>query len=236
MAVTLAQIRQQVRSYLDETIASDWSDTELNRLINQRYHRVYAAVTTVYEDYHITTAFTNMVADQQEYTLPSDIYKIRRVEINYDVNNSNSQFQRAAPVGTVDAIRTRLSETQIGSNILRNPVYYNLGTTVGFLPIPTLSGTNAIKLWYVPTATELSSDSSTIDIPYPERYWHLIAEGATADADRFGEQNSTEADKFDGKFDRGIQLMQEELEDRVADDSKFIIDVSGDSLDFGGTY
>lgn len=226
-----------MRSFLDETTQSDWTDAELNRLINQRYHRLYTAVLTVYEDYKITTSFASLIANQQEYTLPSDLFKLRRLEINYDISNTNSVFQKATPLTALDAVRTRLGETNIGSSILRNPVYYVTGDKVGLLPIPTSSGTNAIKYWYVPTASDLSADASTIDIPYPERYYHIIAEGAAGDAYRFGEQNSSEADKFDQKFIAGTLLMQEELEDRIADDGKFILDVSGDDLDFtGGAY
>lgn len=237
MSKTLLQVRTQVRSYLDETAAADWNDSELTTLINQRYHRLYSAVANVFEDYKITTSFDSLVANQQEYTLPTDLYKLRRVEVNYDITNSNSTFQRVTPFTGLDAIRTRLAETNIGSNLFRQPGYYVTGLKIGLLPIPTSSGTNAIKYWYVPVLTELSSDSDTIDIPYPDRYWHIIAEGATADALRFGQQESSEADKFDQKFVAGILLMQEELEDRVADDAKFVIDVAGDALDImGGRY
>lgn len=235
MSVALSTIRTQVRSYLDESTAADWTDVELNRLINQRYHRVYSAVITVFEEYRINFATADVVAGQQEYSLPSDLFKLRRLEINYDKSNSDSQFQKATPVTSIDSIRTQMAVPGSGS-ILRNPVYYTLGDTIGFLPIPSISGDEAIQLWYVPVITELATDTATIDIPYPERYWHLIAEGATADAYRFGEQNSVEADKFDAKFVAGVVLMQEELEDRVADDGKFVIDVSGDPLDFGGYY
>lgn len=236
MSKTLANIRTQVRSYLDETSAADWTDTELNSLINQRYHRVHTAIAGVFEDYKITTSFESLVANQQEYTLPTDLYKLRRVEVNYDISNSNSVFQKATPLTSLESVRTRLAETNIGSAILRNPVYYVTGLKIGFLPIPTSSGTNAIKYWYVPVLTELSADADTIDIPYPDRYWNIIAEGATADALRFGQQESVEADKLDQKFVAGILLMQEELEDRIADDSKFVLDVSGQSLDFTGGY
>ena len=30
--------------------------------------------------------------------------------------------------------------------------------------------------------------------------------------------------------------MQEELEDRIAEDSKYVIDVTGENLDFGGGF
>lgn len=236
MSVALSTIRTQVRSFLDETTAADWTDAELNRLINQRYHRVYTAVITVFEEYKITTSYSSLVANQQEYSLPTDLFKLRRVEINYDITNTDSVFQRVAPITSVDAIRTRLGETNLGPGISRNPLYYVLGSLVGLLPIPTTAATNGLKFWYIPYLSDLSSDSSTIDIPYPDRYWHIIAEGAAADAYRFGEQDSQEADKFDLKFNAGILLMQEELEDRVAEDSKFVVDVSGDNLDMGGGW
>lgn len=236
MAKTLLQIRTQVRSYLDETAAADWLDPELNTLINQRYHRVHSAIANVFEDYKITTSFDNLVANQQEYTLPTDLYKLRRVEVNYDITNTNSVFQKVTPFTALESIRTRLAETDVSSNITRDPGYYVTGSKIGFLPIPTLAGTNAIKYWYVPVLTDLVSDSDVIDIPYPDRYWHVIAEGATGDALRFGQQESVEADKLDKKFVAGVLLMQEELEDRVADDAKFVINVIGDPLDFGGGW
>lgn len=238
-AVTLTTIRSLVRGYLDESSAADWTNAELNILINQRYHRVYSAVVTVFEDYNITTNLVNTVANTQEYDtssadpIPSDIFKIRRVEINYDVSNANSVMQRATPITNIDAIRVRLGESNLGTNIFRNPAYYYLGGKLGFLPIPDKTGTDAIKLWYVKTASDLSADASTIDIPYPERYWNIIAEGATGDALRFGQQDSPEADKFEQKFIAGVILMQEELEDRVAEETKSVTDVSGENLDFG---
>ncbi len=234
MAVQLSTIRAAVRSILDETSQADWLDTDLTRVINQRYHRVYTAVVAIFEDYKISTDLINTVASQQEYTsadgLNTDIFKIRRVEINYDITNTNSIFQRAYPLNEIDRVRVRLGETNLS---LRGPSYYYIGGTLGFLPIPDKTGTSAIKYWYVPTLADLSSDSSTIDLPYPERYYHLIVEGAASDALRFGQQESAEADKLDAKFVAGVILMQEELEDKVAEETKSVMDVGGDSLDFG---
>src|SRR3990167_10538421 len=107
MAKTLSDCRSLLRSYLDENSPSDWTNAELNTLINQRYHRVYTAIVNVYEDYYSTTSTFNTVANQQEYTtsdnLPSDIYKIRRVEINYDTTITNGAPLRALPLQNIDA-------------------------------------------------------------------------------------------------------------------------------------
>ena len=240
MAIPLSTIRSQVRSYVDESSPSDWTNAELNTLINQRYHRVYTTIVTVFEDYYLTTTQFNTVASQQEYgtsdSFPSDLYKLRRVEINYDVSGSNSVPLRALPLTSLELIRRDIAQTNVGVKIFTTPYYYLLGVNkIGFIPIPDKAGTNAVKVWYVKTLADLSSDSSNIDIPYPERYWHIIAEGATADALRFGQQESIDADKFDAKFDRGLVLMQQELEDKIADETKYVVDVTDMVLDFS-TY
>ena len=236
MAKSLSDLRTQVRSYLDETTASDWTNAELNTLINAYYHKVYSAVIEVFEDYapssksNITT-----VKDQEEYTLPTDLLKVRRIEINYDVSNANSVPMRALPIN-MDQVRRDLGNQNVGVNVLRNPVYYLRGTSIGFLPIPDKAGTNAITVWYIPVQTDLSSDTSTITLPYPDRDWLLIAWGAAAEALRFGQQESLEADKLDAKYDRGIEKMKELLEDRIAEEAKTVIDTQGDSVDFGAIY
>lgn len=242
MSVQLSIVRSQVRSYLDEATAADWNDTELDRMINQRYQRVISMVMTTYEDYYITTQTFNTVANQEEYTgdegLPDDVFKIRRIEVNYDVTNTNSAPTRIFPLTNMDEVQRDLGLINggngLGSNV--NGYYYSQGFAenfrLGIVPIPTKDGTDAGKIWYVQQQLDLIEDTDKINIPYPERYWHMIAEGATGDALRFGVQQSDEADKYDAKFDRGLILMQEELEDKNAEDYKSVIDVKGDLLDF----
>jgi hypothetical protein len=237
MAKTLSTIRTQVRSFLDESGSGDWSNTELDVLINAYYHKVYTAAVTVFEDYNITTSTFNTVADQQEYTsadsLPTDIFKLRRVEINYDVSNASSAPSRAIPITSIDSVRRDLGLTGLGATLKAGSLahYYFLGhgsgAKLGFIPIPDKAGTNAVRVWYVKMLSDLSTDASTIDIPYPDQYWILIAWGAAGDAWRFGNQESAEADKFERKFMEGLALMQSELEDKTAEETKYITDTTG---------
>src|SRR3990167_6151195 len=94
MSKTRLQCLTQIRSFLDETSAADWTDAELVLLINTAYHRVVTAVMTVYENYYLTTDQFNTTADQEEYDsddgIATDIFKLRRVEVNYNVSDSNS--------------------------------------------------------------------------------------------------------------------------------------------------
>jgi hypothetical protein len=240
MAKTLANVRTHVRSLLDEASAADWTDLELNKLINNRYHRVISAVVNVYEDFYITTALWNSVANQEEYGssdgVPTDIYKIRRLELNYDVSSSSNAPVICTNV-PMDAIMRDLAYTNagVGTRITSGTAYYTYGfgssIKIGFITKPDKTGTNAVKIWYIPEAADLSSDSSNVNIPYADRYWQLITDGSTGDALRFGQQGDEIADKYDIKFESGLAVMQQELEDRIAHGVKQILDVQGDNLD-----
>lgn len=243
MAKILSDVRTATRAILDETTAADWSNAELNTLINQRYHRVYTTVINVYEDYYLTTDTFNSVADQQEYSsahgVNSDIYKIRRVELNFNVSNANSAPTRCMPIKDTDAVLRDLGQQNIGVQIFSHAYYYTFGHgssfTIGFIPIPDRTGTNAIRMWYITQISDMSSDSTNLNIPYADRYFYIIAEGAAADALRFGQQDSAEADKLDIKFDKGLLLMQQELEDYTAEGTRHVLDISGEYIDFEQT-
>lgn len=234
MAKTLLNVRNDVRTYLDESTESDWLDSELNRAINKAYHRVFTAVVDVYEDYYITEATADTVGSQQEYSLPSDFYKIRRVEINYDIENSNTAFSRALPIN-LDSVRYRLANTNSGATTITNPSYYIQGDILGFLPIPSNNGDEAIKIWYVRILSDLVENSDNVDIPYADRYYGIISKAAAAEALRKGQQEPFEAKRLEDEAQADIDNMKRELEDRISEEGKKIIDTSGDHLDFGRT-
>jgi len=232
MAKTRAQLNAAVRMYLDEAVAADWSDNDVNREINNGYQEVVTAVVETYEDYYLTEATTDTVADQQEYALPSDFWKLRRVEINYDPDNSSSNPQRALPV-QLDQVRRDLGYENAGITILRNPAYYVQGNLIGFIPVPQKDGTDAIKIWYVRQVSNLSSDDDTIDIPYPDRYGKLIPMYAAGILLKKGQEAVREGNDLLSQFYQGLERMKQQLEDRVADDAKSVTDVHLTSIDFG---
>lgn len=238
MAKTLLTIRNDVRHYLDESTQADWLDADLNRIINKNYHRVVTSVIDVFEDYYLTEATADIVADQQEYALPSDFYKMRRVEINYDIDSSNSSFSRCLPMN-IDQVRYNLGNANIGVKILRNPSYYIQGDLIGFIPIPTTAGDEAIKIWYIKQKTDLVEDTDTIDIPYPDRYFGIISKATAAESLRKGQQETVEGERLEMEAQNDLERMKRELEDRVAEEAKRTIDTSGMNLDFsepGGVF
>lgn len=232
MAKNKSTLRAEVRDYLDESTQSDWLDSSLNRLINKYYHTVVTAVMETFEDYYLTEATADTVADQQEYELPSDFFKIRRVEINYDIDNNNSAFSRAIRFN-IDAIGGRLAKTSLGVGVLRNPGYYIQGDLIGFLPIPANNGDEAIKIWYMKYVPDMDGDTDEIDIPYPDRYYGIITKFAASEALRKGQQEPIEAKRLKDEAENDLEKMVRQLEDRIAEGGKTVVDTSGENLDFG---
>jgi hypothetical protein len=91
---------------------------------------------------------------------------------------------------------------------------------------------DGIKSWYYATASDLVDDADTIILPYADRDWITIAYGATADALHFGQQEPRVAAEMEDKWKNGVNMMQQQLEDRVSDEYKGVIDVTGDGLNF----
>ena len=239
MSKTLANLRENTRTYLDEATATDFTATEVDFEINYAYHQIFTAIIEVYEEYYTTSTTFNIVANQQEYDtgdgLPTDLFKIRRVEVTLS-SASNASPQRALPVSFDDVSRD-LGNTSLGTYTTSSPAYYFYGdgtnAKLGFVPVPAESVTNGCKLWYVKIVSDLSSASDTVEIPYADRFAWLIPLRAAATLLRKGQQEESAANNYINQFHVELERMKQTLEDRVADDAKHVIDSTRETTDFG---
>src|SRR3972149_7058353 len=118
----------KTRMYLDEVSQKSWTDTEVKREVNFAYQEFVSAVVNTFEDFYLTPTNFDLVDDKQEYGssdgVPSTIYKIRRIEVNYDVASSATNFKKATPVN-LSQIRDRLGGSGVGASW--SPAYYVYG-------------------------------------------------------------------------------------------------------------
>jgi len=231
MAKDLDFLEAATRTLLDEQTQADWTDVEVAREVNLGYMKAFTEVVNVYEDYYTTTANEDFAADTQEYSLPTDLYKLRRVEANYAVSTTNSVGSKATFV-KMDSILRDLGNSAASVSTSSSPAYYVIGTTIGFLPIPDSAGTNAIKFWYVAIPDELSDGEDEINIPFPDRYYESIPLEAAGNLLRKGQQEEEVALAYLADAENRREKMSMELEDRIADGPKSIIDISGESMVF----
>jgi hypothetical protein len=215
--------------YLDEVSEADWTDLQINVQINYSYMELYAAVIETYEDYYIAKHEENLKAGEQEYSLPDDFYKIRRVETKYA---SGDQYYKASPYN-FDQFARSVESTDYGST--SRPRYDLSGSYLRLMPIPAEDVTDGIKLWYIKTISELVENTDEIDIPFADRYANLIPLGAASHLLRKGQQEEDVANKYYAQYQLGIEKMKQELENRYLDGTKMILDTTGSWVDFERT-
>lgn len=229
MAKTLSNLRDHVRTYLDEVSAADWTDVQVEREINYAYLEVVSAVIDTYEDYYRSRYTADFVASQDEYELPTDFLKMRRLELKYVSTDERIKANRFS-FNQIPRATNSTSYSFLGS-----PIYDLSGDFIKILPVPTVAVTEGILMYYIRQVSELSEDTDEIDIPFPDRYGKLVTIGATAELLRKGQQEEAVAAKYDDKFQIGLEKMKSELEDRIADGPKMIEDTLGEYNDFGNS-
>lgn len=156
-ASTSQGLRNFVR-FLTNTNSTTFTDADINASINlyQSYFANEILASMDGWDFQGEIATTDMVANQQEYVFPTDILKIKRVELSYD-SGANwyraEQFdinQRRRPTNTASI--TRDFDTS-------NPYVDFMDNSLMLYPIPTAASTAGVKIWYEKSLTDLSADT-----------------------------------------------------------------------------
>lgn len=145
--------------------------------INLWYERVHMAILRAQDDwdfddsnqttYPILT--TNFVANQQDYLLPSNALRIKRVEVTYDGVN----YYVAEPFD-IDMRSRASSPSLLASDFTQSRPYFDpQGRSIFIYPIPTANQTAGLKIWIQRSVIEFTSgDLSTgtkspgFDVPF----------------------------------------------------------------------
>lgn len=150
MSITLAQIRTQAKRRADMENGSFVSDAEWLDYINASIAELHDILVTIYEDYYISETTLNTVAGTTNYALPSDFYKLKGLDAQFDSGTWETvkkyQFQR------------RNSKQDVSDNVLK---YRILGSNISFVPVP--QSVIAMRVYYIPVATKLALDADELD-------------------------------------------------------------------------
>lgn len=176
--MNLGEIRESARSKADEQATGFIDNTEANRYINQGIRFVYGKIVQRFEGFFLTKGtvanggYISVTANNNEYSLPTSCLKVVRVE-RRNTNDSNENNWRKL-------LRLNVGNDQINDFF---PIregrdqgfgYFIAGNKIYLRPVPA-SGFD-MRIWFVPKATELVSDSDVTEIP--EEYHELVAEYA----------------------------------------------------------
>lgn len=172
-----------IRLALKENAAGNWSDAQLVEFLSTAYEKVYGKQVLLFEDWTIKRGLISIVAATQEYSLPTDMKKLRSVELYY-----GGEWFPLDLVNFVDRhIYDHALAPSLDPQVFR---YYLYGETIGLVPKPGESVTNGLRVTYNPTAgyldygTALSGGATSIglaataraqDDVYNDMYIHILS-------------------------------------------------------------
>jgi len=220
MSITLAQLKSQARDRADMANSQFVSDSELVNYINGSIAELHDLLIAAYDNEYFITEYTfSTVSGTDSYALPADFYKLRGIDsrvgtdqwftlqpFNFNERNSKNEL---------------LSYLAYGNNFR----YRIMGSDLVFSPVP--QGVYSIKLWYIPVATKLSSDSDTLnDLNQFSEY--VIVDAAIKMANKEEADVSVLAAQK-AELKRRIEVM---AQNRNADKSESISDIYAENLDY----
>lgn len=157
---TLEDLRTDVRSHVDESIAVFWTDTELDRWVNEALREVGRRTETIQRQKSYT-----VVSGQEAYTLPDDMLRIYRVE--YRRTTDYIQPLEFRPFNEMDSI-WGFSRTAGGAS----PEYYSIWSYPGeggqglyIYPIPQENINDGLRVFYYAVPRNLEADDDVAEIP-----------------------------------------------------------------------
>lgn len=152
---TLTQLLSDVRVEGDYNRSAVFTDTILTRWINQAIAKVYNLLAAQDPDLYAKEGSLSTVADQDHVNLPSDFYKLLRL----DILTSSDTYARLFKYALVE--ENNYQEI-IGSATAESRYRYHV--QAGKLKLrPTPPTVDTLRIVYVPSVTDLASGSDTFD-------------------------------------------------------------------------
>lgn len=165
---TYLEIKNKVRIDLGLEQEEFITDTELMGYCNLAIDDCESDIHTMYEDYFLAKTTISLVAGQEEYSLPTDIYASKIRSAVYNDGSTVYPVRRYANMSRLfEAIETSKnleSQTTDFAYYLLNSSAVG-GVMMNVVPTPKQDSADVIKLYYIRNANRLVDDTSLCDIP-----------------------------------------------------------------------
>src|SRR5574338_127682 len=156
--------------------------------LNERNRQFCAALQGVREDFLGERSTTDLIGNQQEYQLPDDCMRLKKVEILYDGTNwqpgkffdinDRPQYGVNGTLGNARVLPT--DSTTVTNNYSTDwPFVDVLENSLFLYPIPTDTVTGGLKLYYFKRPQDMTLTSQSADLP--KEYHSYLVESVTLD-------------------------------------------------------
>jgi len=168
--MTLENLRAKTRFLLGDISSDNYSDTNLDRALNDYYMRGIAKAIQVNGQWEVkgTIATANIVDGQREYALPSTLVSLKMIEANLTGDEDTWRKLKIVDLRNLGAITNRQDDPNDdteGESTIR--IY---DKSLYFLRPPKNSVTGGLKVYYSKEETELSGTS---DEPSLAEHLHM---------------------------------------------------------------
>lgn len=162
--------------FLTNTNTTTYTSSDANASVNRWYQFIIAEVLQAMDDWDFQGEYatTSLVASQQEYVLPTDIIKIKRVEVTFD----GTSWYTVSPMD-INERADATDSTSVNNDFnVAEPFYDLMDNSLFLYPIPTANSTNGLKVWYEKEGDTLT-DTSEPNLP--ESYQKVLSYGMAMD-------------------------------------------------------
>lgn len=189
---TLSDLRLAIRDNLDESTAAFWTNAQLNRYINRAKDRVWVEVRKLKADYFVanrastdgtvtilgesydTASFQIPVGATFTRTLPHDFAEMKRIEV-ITTDFEDVQFYHE------DYTSPRFRALRaITDDLSPDAFLFDIVAERTLVYAPRSDTALDLRIWYVQATADLTTDTDTLEIPWP--LYKAVEEYATAGA------------------------------------------------------
>jgi hypothetical protein len=158
---TLLQLRTSLLIRGQYENSQDITAVVANELINDALEEAFNPIVERWDDFYVVTSPTFVtVSGTSAYALPTDFYKLRKVEILASglATDATARWERLYPISIDDKHR---------HTVLRGKRYKYWESTAGLSLVPTPAAVETLRLMYVPLAPQLVLDTDTVQFDVP---------------------------------------------------------------------
>lgn len=171
------------------TTSGTMSNTTLFLFLNERNRQFCAALQGVRDDFLGERSTTDLIGNQQEYQLPDDCMKLKKLECTFDGTNwvpirffDINQRPVFGVNGTLGGEVLATDATTISQNYSKDwPFADVLENSLFLYPIPDATVTAGLKLYYFKRPQDMTLTSQSADLP--KEYHSYLVESVTLDAE-----------------------------------------------------
>lgn len=236
---TLLEVMDTIRDDMDLDEDELVSDTDLANMIHRGVKKMAAhmAKLGVEDRYYLAKTTLSLVAGQEAYSFPSDIFGQKVYALIYNVGRDTYTIKRVRSRSNLDAFEQyHLENQQASSNPQFRYMILNQSLSAGpkILLVPTAPNTvaNAVVVWYVREPAKATTNSAVIDVP-DEFIEYVIAFGKYEAAKKDVGHPLTQV--YKQELDDMLSIMIETLTDQTDDgDNEIPMDLSSYDEQVGG--